>query len=229
MSSVSEVTDDTKVWRYMTFSRFMWALMKQQLWMARIDLLSDDFEMVPSQSQRTLYFESLQGEDLTAAQKNARINENLQSYRERMFVNCWFASEHESDLMWNRYCGTVEGVALETTLGKLKRALPTVRPVSYAEPPPSKIFPTMFELATQKRPEFRDEREVRSLLFWEQPYSGNPFLGIPITFEFETALDYVRVKGDFVFWETVAGALERFAPKLAHFVPYSKLQHKSGF
>jgi hypothetical protein len=34
-----------KVWRYMSFARFVWLLQKRQLWLARADLLSDPWEI----------------------------------------------------------------------------------------------------------------------------------------------------------------------------------------
>jgi hypothetical protein len=42
---MNDLTDDQKVWRYMSFSRFVWLLRFKQLWMARVDLLGDPWEM----------------------------------------------------------------------------------------------------------------------------------------------------------------------------------------
>jgi len=43
---VNDLPDDQKVRRYMSFSRFVWLLQFKQLWMARVDLLGDPWEMV---------------------------------------------------------------------------------------------------------------------------------------------------------------------------------------
>jgi hypothetical protein len=37
-----------RVWRYMTFSRFVWLLQNKQLWLSRADLLGDPWELAPS-------------------------------------------------------------------------------------------------------------------------------------------------------------------------------------
>jgi len=29
--------DETKVWRYMSYARFVWLLQKKQLWLSRVD------------------------------------------------------------------------------------------------------------------------------------------------------------------------------------------------
>src|SRR5229473_4973026 len=34
-----------KVWRYMSFSRFLWLLQNKQLWLTRADLLGDPWEI----------------------------------------------------------------------------------------------------------------------------------------------------------------------------------------
>src|SRR5260370_17843608 len=39
------VVDAEKVWRYMSFSRFVWLLQKKQLWLSRADLLGDPWEI----------------------------------------------------------------------------------------------------------------------------------------------------------------------------------------
>jgi hypothetical protein len=39
------------VWRYMSFSRFMWMLQTQRLWLARVDTLDDAWEMALAGAQ----------------------------------------------------------------------------------------------------------------------------------------------------------------------------------
>ena len=36
---------DEKVWRYMSFARFLWLLQKKQLWLTRADHLGDPWEI----------------------------------------------------------------------------------------------------------------------------------------------------------------------------------------
>jgi hypothetical protein len=37
--------NDQKVWRYLSFSRFMWMLQNKQLWLSRADKLDDPWEL----------------------------------------------------------------------------------------------------------------------------------------------------------------------------------------
>jgi hypothetical protein len=39
------MANDAKVWRYMSFSRFIWLLQKKQLWLSRADRLGDPWEI----------------------------------------------------------------------------------------------------------------------------------------------------------------------------------------
>src|ERR1035437_686068 len=43
--------DAQKIWRYLTFSRFVWLLQKKSLWLARVDTFSDPWEVSLTQSQ----------------------------------------------------------------------------------------------------------------------------------------------------------------------------------
>lgn len=44
--------------------------------------------------------------------------------REFFFSSCWRASDDESEAMWQRYCPSGQGVAIQTTYAKLRDSLP---------------------------------------------------------------------------------------------------------
>ena len=103
-----------KVWRYMSFGRFVWMLKRKALWMCRVDQLDDAWEGV------------------LGAERQAAT----EGLRRRIFVNCWTASNSESHAMWSIYCSSKEGVAVQTTLSKLRTSVASVSqlkvlPVTY--------------------------------------------------------------------------------------------------
>ena len=57
---------------------------------------------------------------ITAEDALNRIQDLVTVYRDELFVTCWNASEHESHALWRIYCSTSEGVAIQTTLDRLK-------------------------------------------------------------------------------------------------------------
>jgi hypothetical protein len=127
-----------KVWRYMSFGRFVWMLKRKALWMSRVDQLNDAWEGVLGAGEAPV--------------------------DRRIFVNCWTAQNSESHAMWSIYCSSREGVAVQTTLSKLRTSVGQfpVLPVKYVNARPlseSEISPV--ELAVRKRKPFAYEKERR--------------------------------------------------------------------
>lgn len=129
-----------KIWRYMSFSRFVWMLQRKQLWLARADLLGDPWEMALTDDQIEFLTRRqppwpipLANEGETAEQRFAWV---MPLWRRSTFVNCCSKLEHESHALWRIYCKSVEGVAVQTTLSKLEDSVGglTVCAVTYADP-----------------------------------------------------------------------------------------------
>src|SRR6267142_1602388 len=134
--SVSAGRRSLKVWRYMSFGRFVWMLKRKALWMSRVDQLGDAWEGV------------LGAGDGPVERRNV--------------VNCWTAQNSESHAMWSIYCDSKEGVAIQTTLSKLRSSVGRfpVLPVKYVNSGSfsgSEITP--LELAVRKRKPFQYEKE----------------------------------------------------------------------
>lgn len=112
----------SRVWRYLSLSRFAWLLSKKQLWMSRIDLMGDRFEaIVPGPA----FASPMPGiEDFTGApDAGERRIAALRALRGQMFVNCWHMSEHESHPMWRVYCGRGDGICIQTTYDRLRASV----------------------------------------------------------------------------------------------------------
>ena len=93
-----------KLWRYMSFSRFVWMLSRKSLWMCRADLLGDEWEMSLSKDEVQAAIDYIMrdaGIDQTAAQQ--RLSSQVREQRQRTFVNCWTAAKGESHAMWKRF------------------------------------------------------------------------------------------------------------------------------
>lgn len=113
---------DTRVWRYMSFAKFAWMLQKKQLWLANAKLLGDKWEIIFDSPQINSIINnrpsSMSAEDILS-----RIKGIVSKLRNDTFVNCWNASKHESHALWRIYCSTSEGVAIQTTLDRLKKSV----------------------------------------------------------------------------------------------------------
>src|SRR5215213_4849035 len=103
-----------RVWRYLDLPRFIWLLSTGALAFARVDSLEDRFEgSIP----RAVYEEW--------KSRNAELVAGVRrGLRKQCFVSCWHANNIESEAMWRLYCGSHDGIALQTTYEKLDASLP---------------------------------------------------------------------------------------------------------
>lgn len=155
---------ESKVWRYMDFTKFVWMFEQQGIFLSRIDMLDDPFEGSFSQVNQELRPMVRKYLRLTGGFSAAEIVEKL---REWVGVSCWHVSNHESAGMWKLYARTEEAVCIQTSYERLSSVLPSdtrigmVRYVDYQKqwiPESNPLAPFMF-----KRLSFEHEQELRIL------------------------------------------------------------------
>lgn len=233
--------DTDKVWRYLTFARFVWLLQKKKLWLSRSDLLGDPWEITLTGNQfehvirrhppTTLPLPKVMPE--TAMERSQRI---IKLWRRQTFVNCWSVSEHESHALWRIYCRTNEGVAIQTTLTRLRESvglLPLYR-VTYEIPGSRMQTPTLPDLVSKKRPMFAYEQEVRIVQVNEGKHdadSDDVPLGTTIDWDPAKHIESIRVhpEADYSFMETVITTVGYYAPALNGRVEWSDMNAPPPF
>jgi hypothetical protein len=235
MTTVSAAADAEKVWRYMSFSRFAWLLQKKQLWLSRADLLGDPWEISLAGNQlehvisrhppTTLPLPDLMPE--TAMQQSERI---IKMWRRQTFVNCWSASEHESHALWRIYCRSADGVAVQTTLARLRASVSglAVHRVTYETPGSRRQTPSLPDLVAKKRPMFAYEQEVRIVLSTEGKGGSDTeqeALGHGLEWDPEKSVEWIRIhpEADYSFMKTVTAMVELYAPVLKDRVVWSAM------
>ena len=220
-----------KIWRYMSFSRFVWLLQHKKLWLARADTFADPWEVALTRGQLDF---------LAARHPIAPIGEpRNETFEERArritalwrvdtYINCWSASEHESHALWRVFCGPTEGVAIQTTLGKLKTMTDniSVYEVVYGEPANTHT-PQQIAQATVKRFAFAYEHEIRVIARRETP---NPnLIKFEFGFEYPLNLDIIELvaihpEADESFHQTVVRTVDDYAPSLRESVQWSTMK-----
>lgn len=230
-----------RVWRYMSFGRFVYLLKTKSLWMSRVDQLDDPWEMAISEDEIIGLMGKPSPLDTTSPVK-FREHQLLHARRARQwfFVNCWTASPSESWAMWSVYCKANEGIAIQTTLDRLLESVasrehnsPQLKAVDYA-PFNFRGRPLgSWHLVTRKRPEFAFEREYR-IIYHVVP--GEPFLdsvnppstherGFSLRWDPEETIERVLIHpaADSSFRIAVEAVISQFAPKLAGLVAPSSM------
>ncbi|MBU0967723.1 MAG: DUF2971 domain-containing protein [Proteobacteria bacterium] len=159
----------------MDFSKFVSLLEESSLFFPNVATLTDPFEGFlsrPTVQQITAVPEEL---DESEAAKRKRIAEHNLSFfrtgRQLLYVSCWHENTHESVAMWDLYLKSGEGVAIKTTLSRMKEAFADnpeqihIGQVKYVDYEEDRIpFDNVLYLALHKRKSFEHEREVRALI-----------------------------------------------------------------
>ena len=152
---------DTIVWKYLDLSKFLDLLLSKKLFMSRSDKFEDQYEGT--------FSEPTYEEIRKIAENNPKFLSYYKSHREKIAISSWHINEYESFAMWQIFTKNNEGLAIQSTIGRLKEALKPERrteqyigEVNYIDykkeyiPFNDTFFPFLF-----KRKSFQYEREVR--------------------------------------------------------------------
>jgi hypothetical protein len=161
----------TKLWRYLSFTKFAAMVLEGGLWFSRADLLGDDFEVsvpkVVAEKWRS-HLASLP-EEQRAVERDF-FRRYCEHQRTSFYVSCWHAQEGESAAMWKLYGQSSESIAVQTTYESLTLALPKFTHcgmVQYFDHDGDAFHPfgNTFEWVMHKRDWFKDERECRAVIW----------------------------------------------------------------
>jgi len=218
----------TPVWRYMSFAKFVWMLQLKQLWLTNAMFFDDKWEVMMDSSQINTIINNRPA-SMTAEDVLAQIKNYVTATRKATFVSCWNASEHESHALWRMYCPTSEGIAIQTTLDRLRKSVApvSVLEVRYNPNADDDIFDP-YKLAAQKRPMFAYEQEVRVVLVQDlddQQHPDRITYGTGLAWDPEAHIENIWLHPEAQHWfaETVTEIVRRLAPKLGRQVWYSKM------
>lgn len=135
--NLTESELDTTVWRYLTFSKFIALISYGALWFPRLEYLLDQFEgTMPVKTAATIKgrnqnWKSVLGSPDLHKQLDDMHEVNVLDGRSLTNVNCWFIGDEESKQMWDEYVGTPEGVAVRSTIQRLRDNIHVPTEVSF--------------------------------------------------------------------------------------------------
>jgi hypothetical protein len=152
---------DTIVWKYLDLSKFLDLLMSKQLFMSRSDKFEDQYEGTFSEPT----FEEIKKLSIN----NPDFLKYYKTHREKVAISSWHINEYESFAMWQIFTQNSEGLAIQSTIGRLRNALVPehnykqfIGEVNYIDYKKEYIpFDDMFFPFLFKRKSFQYEREVR--------------------------------------------------------------------
>ncbi|AWG27156.1 DUF2971 domain-containing protein [Flavobacterium kingsejongi] len=152
---------DTIVWKYLDLSKFLDLVLSRKLFMSRSDKFEDQYEGTFSEPS----FEEVK----KIAEKNPTFLDYYKKHRKNVVISSWHINEYESFAMWQIFTQNSEGLAIQSTVGRIKEALKLethykqyIGEVNYIDykkehtPFENNFFPFLF-----KRKSFQYEREIR--------------------------------------------------------------------
>jgi hypothetical protein len=234
MTSTPAITRSSKVWRYLSFPRFVWLLQQRKLWLARVDTLDDPWESALAGDQLThmISRHPMAPQLLLALQQESAIERArriVNLWRQTTFVNCWCASDYESYALWRIFCGK-EGIAIQTTFEGLQISaagwvctlLIMGRLVRLS------ALPSRLDLVTKKRLMFDYEREVRIILEKEEFEAA---LGHTIDWDPSIQINavFIHPEADEAFFQTAIDIIDRYAPALRTRTQWSAMREQPPF
>lgn len=109
----SYVSDNTKLWRYLSLSKFMDLLDTSALYFRRIDCFEDQLEA--TQPGGASFFAKATENPWQVFEMQC-VDKQLEIYRNMTFANCWHMNSRENPDMWQNYVTLHgnEGVAIQT-------------------------------------------------------------------------------------------------------------------
>jgi hypothetical protein len=131
-------TDDTYLWRYMNLSSFLHLLKSKSLYFCRKHELNDPWEGVHSATFKAAIDSAMMDVALSEEEEHSKeiaaderfrqgcvhvICKMSQSKIRQAAINCWHEDDSESVAMWSLYAQSPDGVAISTTVGRLKQSL----------------------------------------------------------------------------------------------------------
>ncbi len=152
---------DTLVWKYLDLSKFLDLLLSKKLFMSRSDKFEDQYEGT--------FSEPTYEEIKKIAVNNPEFLHYYKSHREKVAISSWHINEYESYAMWQIFTQNSEGLAIQSTVNRLKNAFESetqhqqyIGEVNYIDYKKEYIpFDDMFFPFLFKRKSFQYEREVR--------------------------------------------------------------------
>lgn len=172
----SPENEETRIWRYINFKKFVDLLEKRALFFSRADKLSDQFEgSIPKPTIRTR-------KNISDSISFDRSSQYTKAFKKVVLVNCWHMNDFESDAMWKLYLKEANGVAIQSTFKNLVQCFDAdtknivyIGKVNYIDYNIDSFQEgNIFQPYIFKRKEFQHERELRVITLYTDANVNKP-------------------------------------------------------
>ncbi len=185
---ITDYDDEQTIWRYLDWPKFCDLVLSKHIVFCRVDNLRkvDPFEGAPpAPVHGRMVTTAIDVAEIIKADPHELNRETMEEERRHYYINCWHRSEHESAAMWSLYSAHNMGIAVKSTIGRMRKVFEKadgiesykpgrshekiaflcgcVRYIDYATYETDDIL--MSEFFFLKRKSYRHEDEFRFLLW----------------------------------------------------------------
>ncbi len=177
--------DDTILWRYSDFAKFMDLIERRKLWFSRSDKFEDPLEGTFTDAE-IAHFRSLRSDGTPVNPAIYSLTGISKMMRSTTFVNCWREGKYESMAMWDIYGKGSGVVAIKSTVGLLKEAVAPynwdvfISRVKYIDWNGLNWGGNALEMCVRKDVSYAHESEIRAVIWGlgARP-GGSPLITMP--------------------------------------------------
>ncbi len=224
----------------MSIDKFLHLIVQGKLYFSRLSKMTDKYEgTVPELMFRKKIIEILQSESDKAWENIHKEKKYLEEFRDKTFINCWSIDRDESYALWKIYLsGSSCGVAIKTTVSKLRKSLEKVKgnpdffigEVDYKVQFP--IYPpNPQQLCVYKREFYKYEKELRAFFVMEDSaFNENPSIkeldGWNVDIDINTLIDSIYLSPFTGGWfeASFRSIIEHIKPELVPLIQSSEIK-----
>ena len=158
--------DDTVLWRYSDFAKFMDLIERRKLWFSRADKFEDPLEGTYTDAEIAEWRSRPSGDSLYES-----YSQIPQMMRATMFLNCWRAGKNESMAMWDIYGKGPGTIAIKSTVKLLKETVAPygwpvyIAQVEYVDWGDMSFRGNALQMFARKDSSYAHEAEVRAIVW----------------------------------------------------------------
>ena len=164
-----------KIWRFMTFAKYISLLETRSIFFTRADILAKEDPLEGSSAHGTV--EAREKFLSFAPRRHRAWMEKIKSalrdktVAQSTYISCWHLNEYESQGMWKLYTDGPEGLAIQSQFDALETCLKAsveeicIGCIHYIDFTKDKTTDGFFRPFYQKSHAFRHECEVRAIIF----------------------------------------------------------------
>lgn len=232
------IGNNDKIWRYMSFDKFVEMLERRSLFFCRSDRFDDKFEgSFPKGNatdlkeipEKDILSNRIFGTEIIPLgvlnQVRPQLRQVFKEERKNIMINCWHINEYESEAMWKLYSQVNAGIAIQSTYERLKECFSVtdkhifISKVKYLDYETDFIREDFsFEPFICKRKSFEYEKELRamfdiSLYGKDKNYKDNlPEYGMNIDIDIDKLIEKVYISPLAAEWfgELVKNIVKRY-------------------